>query len=261
MDREINQTELVLKDLQKLQSQIATKSGERKSKFEELQKRYAALAEENEDTDEELNEWKSKFDERIAILESKISKLLREKADIEDKSRVLTDVIGKNTTEIAKLQASAEAHMSLKNERDSNIKSLFQKHNLGPLPSGPFSDEVALDLTQQIQSKLKDLNKDLQEKKAGILKRIQDKEIERDSFEGQIADVDVAMLDERERNLAVGSKLNPFSFSRVEECKERIRGVLKGRLPPDKDLKDEIIKVQRIYFFVVTFGANSKALF
>lgn len=60
------------------------------------------------DTDEELNEWKSKFDERIAILESKISKLLREKADIEDKSRVLADVIGKNTKEIAKLQAAAE---------------------------------------------------------------------------------------------------------------------------------------------------------
>ncbi|XP_011084217.1 DNA repair protein RAD50 [Sesamum indicum] len=337
MDREINQTELVLKDLQKLQSQIATKSGERKSKFEELQKRYAALAEENEDTDEELNEWKSKFDERIAILESKISKLLREKADIEDKSRVLADVIGKNTTEIAKLQASAEAHMTVKNERDLNIKSLFQKHNLGPLPSGPFSDEVALDLTQQIQSKLKDLNKDLQEKKksnevelkatfdhymhandrwkeieaqkeakaemkAGILKRIQDKEIERDSFEGQIADVDVAMLDERERNLQVeverkanqlsmrefdltirqkrreiftmGQEIEALSQERdamnadshdrvvlslkkaelenhkkkhrriVEECKERIRGVLKGRLPPDKDLKDEIIKVQ-----------------
>lgn len=55
--------------------------------------------------------------------------------------------------------------MSLKNERDSTIKSLFQKHNLGSLPSGPFSDEVALDLTDQIQSKLKDINKDLQEKK------------------------------------------------------------------------------------------------
>lgn len=48
MDREINQTESLLKDLQKLQGQIATKSGERKSKFEELQKRYAALTEENE---------------------------------------------------------------------------------------------------------------------------------------------------------------------------------------------------------------------
>lgn len=55
--------------------------------------------------------------------------------------------------------------MSLKNERDSTIRGLFRKHNLGSLPSGPFSDEVASDLTDRIQSKLKDLNKDLQEKK------------------------------------------------------------------------------------------------
>lgn len=48
VDSEINQTESALKDVRKLQSQIATKSGERKSKFEELQKRYAALSEENE---------------------------------------------------------------------------------------------------------------------------------------------------------------------------------------------------------------------
>lgn len=48
MDSEINHTESLLKDLQKLQGQIATKSGERKSKFEEVQKRYAALTEENE---------------------------------------------------------------------------------------------------------------------------------------------------------------------------------------------------------------------
>ncbi|PIN18897.1 DNA repair protein RAD50, ABC-type ATPase/SMC superfamily [Handroanthus impetiginosus] len=238
MDREINQTESLLKDLQKLQGQIATKSGERKSKFEEVQKRYAALNEENEDTEEELNEWKSKFDERIALLESKISKLLREKADIQDKSRVLADVIANNMKEIAKLQAAAEAHLTLKSERDLNILSLFRKHNLGPLPSSPFSDEVALDLTDRIQSKLKDLNKDLLEKKrsnevelkasfdqymhandrwkeieaqkeakaemkAGILKRIQEKEIERDSFEVQISAINVAMIDERERNLQI----------------------------------------------------------
>lgn len=47
IDREINQTEPLLKDLKKLESQIATKTGERKSKYEELQKRKAALTEEN----------------------------------------------------------------------------------------------------------------------------------------------------------------------------------------------------------------------
>lgn len=55
--------------------------------------------------------------------------------------------------------------MSLKNERDSTIRGLLRKHNIGSLPSGPFSDEVASNLTDRIQSKLKDLHKDLQEKK------------------------------------------------------------------------------------------------
>lgn len=55
--------------------------------------------------------------------------------------------------------------MSLKNERDSFIRSLFRKHHLGSLPSDPFSDEVASNLTDRIQSKLKDLHNDLQEKK------------------------------------------------------------------------------------------------
>lgn len=48
VDREINQTELVLKDLRRLQGQIATKTGERKSKHEEAERRYQALTEENE---------------------------------------------------------------------------------------------------------------------------------------------------------------------------------------------------------------------
>lgn len=48
LDKEINQTELLLKDLRESERQMAAKSGERKSKYEDLQKRYAALSEENE---------------------------------------------------------------------------------------------------------------------------------------------------------------------------------------------------------------------
>lgn len=55
--------------------------------------------------------------------------------------------------------------MSLKNERDSLIRSLFKKHHLGSLPSDAFNDEVASNLTDRIQSKLKNLLNDLQEKK------------------------------------------------------------------------------------------------
>lgn len=55
--------------------------------------------------------------------------------------------------------------MSLKNERDSTIKNLFTRHNLGPFPNPPFSNEVALNLTDRVKSRVMDLEKDLQDKK------------------------------------------------------------------------------------------------
>ncbi|KAL1548104.1 DNA repair protein RAD50 isoform X1 [Salvia divinorum] len=337
IDREINKTELLLKDLRELQGQIATKSGERKSKFEDVHKRYSDLDEENEDTDEELNEWKSKFDERIAVLETKVNKLLREKMDNKETSRHLEDDIAKNIKEIAKLQALIETQLSQKDKRDSTIRSLFRKHHLGSLPSGPLSDDVCSSLTDRIQSKLKDLHKDLQDKKKSnklaldalfdkymhandrwkrieaqkeakverknnILNSIQEKENVRDSFEGQIAVVDMSVIDERERNMQIEverksnqlaakdfaerfkkMKLERFKLEQeiealdqqrntmesdshdrvvlsvkkadlenvrkkhrrtVNEYKERVTGVLKGRFPPDKDLKNEIVEVQ-----------------
>ncbi|KAL3619971.1 DNA repair protein rad50 [Castilleja foliolosa] len=337
LDMEISRTEVQLKDLQKLKDQVARKLGERKSKKEEMENRFTALKEENVDTDEELHEWNSKFDERIATLISKRTKLLREKEDIEDRGQNHKKMLTSNMQQIANLQAAIEAHMLLKNERDSQIRSLFKKLNLGSFPSGPYSNEVALDLTHRIQLKMKDFDKELDEKKksneaelkaaldqymhandrwkaidaqmkakeenkAGNLKRIQEKKNERDSFEAQIADVDVTMLDEREKNmqLDVERKINQhasrefnstrrqkereklnleqemnvltkerdvlnadshdrvvFSLKKaelethkkkhrriVDECKERIKGVLKGRIPPDKDLKNDVIRVQ-----------------
>lgn len=48
VDAKIHHTEVTLKDLRKLQEQIATKTAERGTLFKEQQKQYAALAEENE---------------------------------------------------------------------------------------------------------------------------------------------------------------------------------------------------------------------
>jgi len=58
--------------------------------------------------------------------------------------------------------------MSLKNERDSTIQKLFARHNLGSLPSTPFSNEVALNLTNRIKSRSMDMEKDLQDKKVAF---------------------------------------------------------------------------------------------
>lgn len=60
------------------------------------------------DTDEELKEWKTKFEERIAILESKVSKLEREMNDLETKSSFLKQAINEYIWEISKLQTEAE---------------------------------------------------------------------------------------------------------------------------------------------------------
>ncbi|XP_039778815.1 DNA repair protein RAD50-like [Panicum virgatum] len=107
---------------------------ERSTLFTLQQQQYAALSEENEDTDEELMEWQTKFEERIAILETKISKLGREMDDEAATSSSLPQIISELTHEIGKLQAEADAHISIKQERDSDIKRIFTKHNFGPVP-------------------------------------------------------------------------------------------------------------------------------
>jgi len=55
-------------------------------------------------------EWKTKFEERIAILEAKIRKLERELNDAAEKGTALTNIIGHSIKEIAKLQAEAEVN-------------------------------------------------------------------------------------------------------------------------------------------------------
>ncbi|CAK9149108.1 unnamed protein product [Ilex paraguariensis] len=165
VDTKIHHTEATLKDLRKLQDQIATKTAERSTLFKEQQKQYAALSEENEDTDEELKEWKAKFEEKIALLESRISKLEREMNDTETKGSFLKQTINESIWEISKLQTEAEAHISMKNERDLTIQKLFERHNLGSFPNCPFSNEVVLNLTNRLKSRLMDLDKDLQDKK------------------------------------------------------------------------------------------------
>ncbi|KAF7150516.1 hypothetical protein RHSIM_Rhsim02G0061900 [Rhododendron simsii] len=325
MDAKIQHNEATLKDLRKLEKQKMSKTDVRSTLYKVKEEQHANLAEENEDTDEELKEWKTKFDERIAMLESKSSKLEREKDDLAARSSLLNIAIKESIKEISKLQTEAEAHVSLKNERDSLIQKLFARHNLGSLPSTPFSNEVAMNFSNRIKSRFMDLEKDLEEKKKsnelklkvawdrfmnannhwkdteaqkqakveikkGILKRIEEKERERDSYELHVSNMNLAHIDERDKNMQneIERKTNQLagrefesnilqkqnelftieqkikalsrekdimdadsedrvllSFKKMDEIRDRVKGVLKGRLPPDKDLKNEIGKALR----------------
>lgn len=338
VDSKIHHTEMTLKDLRKLQEEIATKTAQRSTLFKEQQRQYAALSEDIQDTDEELMEWKTKFDERIAVLESNISKLEREMGDTETKISSREQLMNDYIWEISKLKTEAEVHMALKNDRDLKLRSLSERHNLGVLPSSPFTDDIASSLTNRIWSRLKDLDKDLDDKKKSneielkaamdqymhandrwkdieaqqhakaeiktdIVKRIEEKRNERESFELQISSIDISRIDEREKNLHMeverkSSQLVDKDFESsirekqieiynleqkiktlnrekdiiaadsedrvklslrkgelenlkkkhkkiMDEHKDKIRGVLKGRLPLDKDLKKEITQAQR----------------
>ncbi|KAI5654013.1 hypothetical protein M9H77_31200 [Catharanthus roseus] len=338
VDNKIHHIEVTLKDLRKLQEQIATKTAQRSTLFKEQQKQYAALSEEIEDTDEELMEWKTKFDDRVAVLESNISKLEREMSDTETKISSRKQFMTNYIWEISKLQTEANAHMSLKNDRDIKILKFFERHNLGALPKSPFTDETALNLTNRIRSRLKELDKDLDNKKKSnelqlkaamdqymhandrwkdidaqkqakaefkidLLKRIEEKKNEREASELQMSSTDISRIDERlkkmdmelerltnqltgrqfessirekqtvvydldqkikalnrEKDIIAADSEDRVKLSLrkgelenlkkkhkkiVDEHKDKIRAVLKGRFPLDKDLKKEITQAQR----------------
>ncbi|KAB2623338.1 DNA repair protein RAD50 [Pyrus ussuriensis x Pyrus communis] len=336
VNTKIQYTDTKLKDLKKLEDQISQKTAVRSTLVNEREEKHKALEEENEDTDEELKEWKTKFEEKIALLETKIRKLEREENDAESKITFLEKTLKESIREISKLENEAEVHLCSKNERDSIIQKLFSRHNLGALPNPPFSNEVALNLTNRIKSRLLDLEKDLQNKKMsnekelettwdcyndvkdrwksieaqqeakeeiknGLLKRIEEKKNERDSLELEVSNVDLSHIDEKEKNMhielerktnqyakrefesTIRQKYNEmFSIEQmitvakkekvamavdtedrtklsmkkndlenrkrqhgkiINENRERVRGVLKGRFPPEKDLRGEITKV------------------
>ncbi|TYI38386.1 hypothetical protein ES332_A02G023600v1 [Gossypium tomentosum] len=335
LDAKVHNAELTLKDLRKLEDQKSTKTAERSTLFKEQQRQYAALAEENEDTDEELMEWKTKFDERIMLLDNKIQKMESNQQDLNEESSACRRKLETYIGEIGKLQRDAETLVLSKKDRDTAIEQLFARLNLGSTPNSPFSDEVALNLTRQIEVRLMELERDLDEKKqsndkklktawdcytgaseryniaeaqkkakleikGSVSKRLEETKSNRDFLEIQISDVNLSSLDDREKNLqveidrkskqldernhdkiveqkqlevfAIDQKIKVLSHERdlaageatermelsistrelenkkkqhkkiIEEYKDRIRLVLKGRVPPDKDLKREVTR-------------------
>uniref|UniRef100_A0A0D9YSJ5 DNA repair protein RAD50 n=1 Tax=Oryza glumipatula TaxID=40148 RepID=A0A0D9YSJ5_9ORYZ len=238
VEDKIRRTEKSLADLRRLQQEINSSTSARTTYFTLQQQQYAALSEENEDTDDELKEWQTKFEERMALLQNKISKLERDVDDENTTSSFLSKAINDLMRETGRLQAEADAHMSVKHERDSAIRKIFTKHNLGPIPDAPLTDAAAMHLTNITKAKLSNLNDDLQDKKKsneaqkqflwgrylevntrysevvgqieskvaskkGISRRMKDKESERDAAEMDLSKYNLPRIDEKERHLQI----------------------------------------------------------
>lgn len=238
VEDKIRRTEKSLADLRRLQQEINSSTSARTTYFTLQQQQYAALSEENEDTDDELKEWQTKFEERMALLQNKISKLERDVDDENTTSSFLSKAINDLMRETGRLQAEADAHMSVKHERDSAIRKIFTKHNLGPIPDAPLTDAAAMHLTNITKAKLSNLNDDLQDKKKsneaqkqflwgrylevntrysevvgqieskvaskkGISRRMKDKESERDAAEMDLSKYNLPRIDEKEKHLQI----------------------------------------------------------
>nr|XP_043632459.1 DNA repair protein RAD50 isoform X2 [Erigeron canadensis] len=338
VDIKICQIEATLKELRKLEEQVATKSAERRALFEEQEKRLRDLDDDSDDTDEDLREFYAKFTERIGVLEDKINKTNREIADIEMKSTLFQKQILDYTGKVGKIQAEVDIYLRSKKERDLAIRELYRHHNLGSLPQSPFNNEVASIHICRIKSRLDDLDRDLDEKKKSmdeklnsawdlysisrdrckeveaqksakkeiqndIMSRIKQKEYERESLDLEVSEDNVNQIDQKERSmrieferlskvlveegfdLKIQQKLTELadltkkikdlrrdqanmaadaeeriklSFKKdeieshkkkhkkiIDEHKNKIRGVLKGRLPLDRDLKKEVVQALR----------------
>lgn len=238
VDAKIRQTEAILKEKRKLDDQVATKTAERSALFKEQQQRFEDLAEENDDPDEDLRKWNEQFNARIAVLQDKIKKSNRDIKDIETKSNISQQQINKYNGEVGKLKKEAEIYESLKKERDSTIQELYRQHNLGSLPKTPFSNDVASNHISRLNSRLKDLERNLDEKKKsmdeelkvawnlygdssdrckeveaekrakleiqrGTMARKKEKENERDKLERDISDDKMRLIDQKEKSLSI----------------------------------------------------------
>ncbi|CAN1334274.1 DNA repair protein RAD50 [Linum perenne] len=333
VDGRIQETKSKLEELRKLHEQISTKGAARRVLVDQMEQQLSALDSEITDDDEELISWKKTFDSRVATFNTKISKLSREIEDADKKASNLRKTIKESIEEIGRLGSEADAHTSVKNERDSTIRELCAKYNAGSLHDTPLTDEMALNLTDCLETRSMNLKKDLQEKKKlidvqvkaaekscrdasdawkvaraqlqakeelkkNISDRIKEKENELAPLEEKLSHSNLPRIDEKERNtgIEVGRKTKQLSerdfesnirqkqsdlygieqnikaLNRekdvlavdsedrimlslkrteldnhkkkhrkiIDEYKDKIRGVLKGRLPSDKDLKKEV---------------------
>ncbi|CAN1193874.1 DNA repair protein RAD50 [Linum perenne] len=297
VDGRIQETKSKLEELRKLHEQISTKGAARRVLVDQMEQQLSALDSEITDDDEELISWKKTFDSRVATFNTKISKLSREIEDADKKASNLRKTIKESIEEIGRLGSEADAHTSVKNERDSTIRELCAKYNAGSLHDTPLTDEMALNLTDCLETRSMNLKKDLQEKKKLIdvqvkaaekscrdasdawkvaraqlqakeeLKGIEvgrkTKQLSERDFESNIRqkqsdlysiEQNIKALNREKDVLAVDSEDRiMLSLKRTEldnhkkkhrkiidEYKDKIRGVLKGRLPSDKDLKKEV---------------------
>ncbi|KAL3678836.1 hypothetical protein R1sor_021792 [Riccia sorocarpa] len=217
--------ESCLEQIRSLQNQIQVKEAKRETLLKLKAQQFKDLEEENEDTDEELATWQAQFQEKVGLLNLKITRLEREAGDIDRKIQFLVENFSKDCQIKGKLQAELEAHQLQKNERDKSIQALFAKHNLGSVGSLPLSNEAAVKHLERATSRLDDLSRDHEQRKeantselAKLWSAVETATMRYSQAEGQInakRDLKAAKIEEMQR-LDSSIKKSALSISRSD---------------------------------------------
>ncbi|KAI5081778.1 hypothetical protein GOP47_0001521 [Adiantum capillus-veneris] len=171
LDREIAEVQLrinhldkTIRDLRRLHEEVRVLDTKRSTLFKHQEQQYAKLTEENEDMDEELMDWQAKFEQNLVVLRMKISKGERDAADYTTQIDILNKKYNQECVSIGKQQAEADAFRETERDRDAKIQLLFRDYNLGSVGAS-LSHEAALQMTNRAEVRLKELMKDVDDKK------------------------------------------------------------------------------------------------
>ena len=140
-------------------------------------------------------EWQTQFDKNLGVLKIQISKGERDIADNITQIEILNKKKNDESRNIGKQHAEAEVlksyfltignlvmesfmlighlffmqtYRELEKERDEKIQTLFHDYNLGTIGSS-ISHEVARQMTQRAELRLKELLKDIEDKKVACV--------------------------------------------------------------------------------------------
>lgn len=160
----INTLDRTIKELRKSHEEVRLLDTKRSTLFELQEQLYAKLAEENEDTDEELMDWQTKFEQNLGALKIKISKGERDVVDLSTQMEILSKKYNQECVNIGKQQAEADAYTVMSRERDGKLQTLFADYNLGTIMV-PINYEGALQMMHRAEHRLRELVKDVDEKK------------------------------------------------------------------------------------------------
>ncbi|CAK9190573.1 unnamed protein product [Sphagnum troendelagicum] len=237
LEKKVNDTrerigvmEVGLKEVCKLQEERRIMESQREMLKNLRDKQLRELAEENEDTDEELKTWQKGFHENIAKLRLKELAIERDLKDLENVIKDLGNQYIQDCKDQGELQAEVKANAEVKETLELEIRRVFAEHNLGDVGTHTLCDDEVRILVNRVCARFNDLKMDYNHSKnandAETLKlwkavevatnkylqaesKVTAKEEKKKGLEATIMELDVAIASDSE-------KLSEHEIHRIE---------------------------------------------